>query len=133
MHVQLHSDVAGHQLLIDFMDVDEKYSNSFSSSYKIFQKLMEIIDDEILSSTMQEREESFVGFICTKKTHIVVCGYHARGLVTVDVRMPSEIDSKEIIDWLVHEYRPSQIIKRMTNRGDTSKEVQTDTIRIRTH
>ena len=46
MQVQLHSDVAGRQLLIDLMDVDDKFTDSNAPSKDIIEKFFGVFNDK---------------------------------------------------------------------------------------
>ena len=132
MEVLSHSDVAGHQLLIDLMGVDEKYTEKFSTSYKILSRLIEVLlEDDVMGSSMHEEEEYFVGFCYSKMAHATVCGYHDRNLVTVDIRCPESISLKEVSDWLIHEYRPLQCSITECRRGSSSSSAETHSKKVR--
>jgi S-adenosylmethionine/arginine decarboxylase-like enzyme len=114
------------------MGVDEKYTEKFSTSYKILSRLIEVLlEDDVMGSSMHEEEDHFVGFCYSKMAHATVCGYHDRNLVTVDIRCPESIDMDEVSDWLIHEYRPTQCIITSLTRGATDSSADTRTKKIR--
>ncbi len=132
MEVLSHSDVAGHQLLIDLMGVDDKYTQKFAPSYKIMSRLIEVLfEGEVMGSSMHEEEDCFMGFCYSKSIYTVVSGYQDRNLVTIDVRYPESVSIKEVSDWLIHEYRPVQYVITECRRGSSSSSAQTHSRRVR--
>lgn len=131
MQVQLHSDVAGRQLLIDLMDVDDKFTDSNAPSKDIIEKFFGVFNDKSITSSSIEEENHFVLISCGKTFLITVCGYSGRKLITIDVRIHGETDFKEIEDWLVHEYRPGQLARRTLDRGNASGNVESNVRKIR--
>jgi hypothetical protein len=132
MEVLSHTDVAGHQLLIDLMGVDEKYTQKFAPSYKIMSRLIEVLlEGEVMGSSMYEGEDHFMGFCYSKFTYTVVSGYQDRNLITVDIRCPESVSLKEVSDWLIHEYRPLQCVITEFRRGSSSSSAETHSKKVR--
>ena len=132
MKVLSHSDVAGHQLLIDLMGIDDKYTEKFAPSYKIMSRLIEVLfEDEVMGSSMYEGEDHFIVFCYSKLTYAVVSGYQDRSLVTIDIRCPESTALNEVSDWLIHEYRPVQCTITECRRGSSSSSAETRSKKVR--
>ena len=133
MEVLSHTDVAGHQLLIDLMGVDEKYTQKFAPSYKIMSRLIAVLlEGEVMGSSMYEGEDHFMGFCYSKFAYTVVSGYQDRNLITVDIRCAESVVSlKRFSDWLIHEYRPLQCVITEFRRGSSSSSAETHSKKVR--
>lgn len=129
--VVTNGDVGGRHLLIDFVDVDEKFLENYIESNKIFIKLLKVFDENLLSSAVKQDDNSFTLFVCSETFIICVCGFKEKNMITADIRYFSEHEEKEIEEWLTHEYRPHQLSTYFLERGNSSKSVRSDTKRPR--
>ena len=130
MQVQLNSDVAGHQLLLDMMGVADKHTQS-NDCYSIITRMSDVFEDNIKSTSNYQYDESFVCFACMEKFVITITGYNERHLITVDVRIGANVDCQSVQDWLVHEFRPEQYVVHNVDRGDSTASASSRTRKIK--